>query len=157
MRKKSASRLFSSLITRHSSLILRKQSAVVGGRRCGYARELHVLFDVRAAAHAYERGGDAGRRARELYGGLRVGLEGAERHANVLGQVLRDLALKYRSARDDRQAQSLRRFEQRDVRALVGLVLVDQSLGHREVERQLHEAEAVRVAADLARELNHAL
>ena len=105
--------------------------------------------------HGDQRSRDAGRRARELYRGLRVGRERAERFAYVFGQVCGDLALKYRGAGDDRHAERLRRFEQRDVRALICLVLRDERFRHCEVEGELDEAEAVIVSARLARKLEH--
>src|SRR5215204_6394560 len=143
-------RLYSSLIT------LSEKAAVVlggGGRDAG---ELEVLFDVRAAAHADQRRSDAGRGARELDGRLRVGRERAEGLADALGEAARDLALLDGGAGDDRHAERLRRFEQRDPRAVVRVVLGDERLGHGEVEGELHEAEAVVCAADRARQLPHA-
>src|SRR5438128_2640691 len=104
----------------HSSLItLCEQTAVVLRARWRDASEPQVLFDVRAAAHADQRRCDAGRGAHELDGGLRVGRERAERFAHLFGQARRDLALQYGRAGDDRHAERLRRFEQRDVRAPV--------------------------------------
>src|SRR5438045_3150069 len=141
----------------HSSFItLSEQSAVVFGARGREARELEVLFDVRASAHADESGCDAGRGAHKLYRGLCVRRERAERLAYLLRQVRGDFALQYGGAGDDRHAERLRRFEQGDVRALIGLVLRDERFGHCEVEGELDEAEAVLVSARLARKLEQA-
>src|SRR5256714_2689809 len=140
-----------------SFITLSEQSAVVVCARGREARELEVLFDVRAAAHADERGCDAGRGAHKLYRGLHVRRERAERLAYLLRQVRCDFALQYGGAGDDRHAERLRGFEQRDARALVGLVLRDERFGHREVKGELDEAEAVFVSARLARKLEHAV
>src|ERR1044071_380871 len=136
---------------------LGKQSLKIFRRGRSDADELQILFDVLAAAHADERGGDAGRGANELDGRLRVGRQRAERVAYVFWKTARDLALKDGCAGDDRHAEGARSFQHGDLLALQRLIVGDESFGHGEVERKLYKAEAVRFASDLARNLDHTL
>ena len=80
----------------------------------------------------------------------------AQSSSDIRRQIPRELTLQQRRARNQSNLQGARRLHHRHRLAVDHLIGTHQSLGHGEIQRQLHEAEVMLVAAGLARDFLHA-
>jgi len=128
------------------------EELVAGGRLDG--KEGEVGGDVFWVAHADEGGGETGSAANELEGALGVILE-TEDVGDVGRELARELGLQKRGAGDEVDAERARGLHHRESFTLHELIGVGEGLGHGEIERQLDEAEVVRIAGDFTSDRDH--
>lgn len=112
---------------------------------------LQILFEVRNRFHSNQRGSDR-QRLRERNGAPCIAVETGECGAKLVRKRPGELRLHKSGASDDRDTNSMRRFQQRNALSANTLGWNAYCLRHSEIDRELDDPEVVVLPSDLTRD-----